>query len=294
MKIPGKDHWFGRAVFVSLLVHLLLFLLVAWTLGIPWLAGSVPDAEEAASEPIVFELEQAPQVVETPESARQEKPPEKSKYASDKNARAQNESSPSDLALGDAYSDGLVDFPQAPELPQQMQNPAKQSGPNANDTPREENAVERGVSPSSFSRDFLTQSPQEAERNARGQRELLRPRSHQTSQRAPNMGPFSINTYEWDFAPYMLKLKRTIERNIFPPPAFTYMGIISGQSLVKFRISRSGKLISMEVLDYQGHKSLMTTSVKAVEVSAPFAPLPSDFPEEYLEVTGKFEYLTIR
>jgi len=294
MKPNKKDHWFGRAVFFSLLLHLFLFLLVAWSLGIPWLAGSEPVPDEQASKPIVFDLEQPPQVVETPESARRDKPPEKAKYASDKNARAQNESSPNELALGEAYSNGVVDFPQAPEMPRQATNPGEQSGPNASKTPREQAPVDRGISPSSFSRDFLTQAPQDAERHANGQNELVRARSKQTSTRAPNMGPFSINTYDWNFAPYMLKLKRTIERNIFPPPAFTYMGIISGESLIKFRISRSGKLISMEVLDYKGHKSLMTTSVKAVQVSAPFDPLPSDFPEEYLEVTGKFEYLTIR
>jgi hypothetical protein len=34
----------------------------------------------------------------------------------------------------------------------------------------------------------------------------------------------------------------------------------------------------------------MVTSSNAIEVSAPFLPLPRDFPEDYLEVTGKFIY----
>jgi len=35
----------------------------------------------------------------------------------------------------------------------------------------------------------------------------------------------------------------------------------------------------------------MLTSYNAVDVSAPFPRLPVDFPETYLEVTGKFFFL---
>ena len=46
----------------------------------------------------------------------------------------------------------------------------------------------------------------------------------------------------------------------------------------------------LEVLEYIGHKTLMETSVRAIEVSAPFKPLPVDFPEDYLEITAQFYY----
>jgi outer membrane biosynthesis protein TonB len=107
------------------------------------------------------------------------------------------------------------------------------------------------------------------------------------------MGGFSLNTYQWDFAPYMLWLKNHVQRNIFPPAAFTRMGIISGNTVLRFRISRDGVLQGMELAGYEGHKSLMETSVRAIQLSAPFRALPKDFPEDYLEVTAHFEY-TIR
>jgi hypothetical protein len=115
-----------------------------------------------------------------------------------------------------------------------------------------------------------------------------------TASRAPELGSFSLNTYAWEYAPYLLWLKNRIQRNIHPPPAFTHMGIISGQTILRFRLSREGTLENLELLDYRGHKSLMETSVRAVQVSVPFRPLPRDFPEAFLEITARFDYVINR
>jgi hypothetical protein len=88
----------------------------------------------------------------------------------------------------------------------------------------------------------------------------------------------------------MLELKRRVQRNIHPPSAFKDLGLISGETLLRFKIYPNGMLKDLEILNYQGHKSLMITSSNAVEISAPFPPLPREFPEDYLEVTGKFIY----
>jgi hypothetical protein len=109
--------------------------------------------------------------------------------------------------------------------------------------------------------------------------------------RALDMGGLSFNTYDWNFAPYLLELKRIIRSNIFPPIAFTRLGMISGETLLRFRIYPSGEMQNLVILGYRGDKSLMKTSYSAVEISAPFPKLPPDFPEPYLEVTGKFLYL---
>ena len=108
--------------------------------------------------------------------------------------------------------------------------------------------------------------------------------------RAEDQGGLSFNTYAWEWAPYMLMLKERIQRNIFPPIAFTRLGAISGASLLRFRIYPDGHMERLAILDYQGDKSLADTSYNAVSISAPFPPLPENFPESYLEVTGKFIY----
>ena len=61
--------------------------------------------------------------------------------------------------------------------------------------------------------------------------------------------------------------------------------------LERFRITRDGQLIGQKILGYEGEKALIETSKRAVEVSAPFWPLPDDFPQDYLEVTARFYYI---
>ena len=87
-------------------------------------------------------------------------------------------------------------------------------------------------------------------------------------------------------------MKKKLKSNIYPPAIFTYMGGISGETTVTFRVWPDGKMTDLIVLGFNGHRTLMETSVTAVEKSSPFRPLPGDFPEEYLELTWTFFYYT--
>ena len=108
--------------------------------------------------------------------------------------------------------------------------------------------------------------------------------------RALERGGLQLSTYAWNFAPYMQYLKRHIDRHIYPPRAFE-LGMIDGMTRVKFRIWRDGRLEGPELIDYEGSELLRDTSLEAVKLSADFKPLPPDFPDEYLDITGTFEYL---
>jgi outer membrane biosynthesis protein TonB len=237
-------------------------------------------------DPLVFTL------AETPESARREKPPEKAEHVSDKNAVAQNSSAPQNLPLGKPFAEGVSpDAVAAPQPPENKTDPnhATPANSSSNNKASSEEYYRSENFASSFRREFLTggqSSPPQYVRAPEAGAENLQ-------SRAPDIGGFSLNTYQWDFAPYMLWLKNHVQRNIHPPAAFTRMGIISGKTVLRFRISRDGILQGMELAGYEGHKSLMETSVRAIQLSAPFRALPHDFPEDYLEVTAHFEY-TIR
>jgi hypothetical protein len=111
---------------------------------------------------------------------------------------------------------------------------------------------------------------------------------------AKRRGALSFNVYNWDFAPYMLAMKREVESHLFPPYAFTHMGAISGTNVVRFIVLRDGRVRDLVVLDSDAHGSLDLTSLRAIEMSLPFMPLPSSFPEEYLEVTAHFAYVVDR
>jgi outer membrane biosynthesis protein TonB len=92
----------------------------------------------------------------------------------------------------------------------------------------------------------------------------------------------------------MLALKQRIGRNIFPPLAYTMLGMIDGDTMLRFKIYPNGRLADLELLGYRGHRTLMETSRSAVTISAPFPALPADFPKPYLEVTARFSYFVKR
>jgi len=106
-----------------------------------------------------------------------------------------------------------------------------------------------------------------------------------------NKGGIKFNTYAWDFAPYMLQLKQKVQSNINPPYAFTRLGAIDGNTLIRFKIMQDGSLKDLEVIGSDAHYTLDDTSTRAITYSAPFIPLPKNFPESYLEITALFSYL---
>jgi outer membrane biosynthesis protein TonB len=283
-KKRSAQNIFRLALLISVLLHLLAFVFVGLVLPLSTIALQTAEAAKADRPPLVFTL------AETPESARRAKPPENAEHVSDKNAVAQNAEAPQNLPIGKPFAEGVS--PNATAAPQPPAN-AVQPEPAVSENPSREEAAsaEEGIRAarvsSNFRREFLTGSQRSTPQR------LSETGMENQQSRAPEIGGFSLNTYEWDFAPYMLWLQKHVQRNIYPPPAFTHMGIISGRTMLRFRINRDGTLLGMELLGYDGHKTLMETSVRAVQLSAPFRGLPKDFPEDYLEVTGHFEY-TVR
>lgn len=244
--------------------------------------SAMPDEKR-----IAFEL------VETPEDARTDIPPEETNLVSDKNARAR------DMREGDTgadlpYSEGDLDVKNMPSDATVAQGRPEQPGvESSSETTSSNREYSYQVAPSSssgsetsFSREALLGRPQ------RNTRQSSRIRYDQRNNSARDIGGFSLNTYAWDFAPYLLELKDSIQRNVFPPPAFTQLGF-GGTNTIQFRINPDGKLEGPWLLNSRGEKALIETSKKAVIFSAPFRPLPKDFPEEYLVVTAKFDYFVM-
>ena len=275
-----KEHRLLWALILSLLLHLIFLLLYSKWGEIEIL--KLPDSVNKKSEKqIAFEI------VETPEESRSKIPPKKAQLLSDKNALAK------DLVKKDMgtenlpYSKGVADAKVFPE--------AKKSGSDKNYFGK---TLLSGEKSHQNLKGFIPQAQSRGE-NTEFSRELLLggkkvpPKNSLYDQRqssAKDIGGISFNTYAWDFAPYLLELKRRIERNIYPPPAFTYLGF-GGKNVIRFRIALDGSLDNLQVLEYEGEKALVRTSQKAVEMSAPFRPLPEDFPEKYLEVTATFSYI---
>jgi len=260
----------------------------------------MPAAEE---DPIVFDLvqpdlkRQPREVIETPEDAKVVEKQENADFLSDKNAVAQNDESPADLETGEAFARGDFDAPELP-TPQGPQGEQGQKSPPEKEASEAKEASDEQAdkpdyyvynTPNDFRPEYLVKPRTTDEEGV--PESTHRARYDNEQSKAPEMGALSFNTYNWDFAPYMIALKRKIEPNIFPPAAFFRLGLINGESFIRFKIYPDGEMRDLEVVSYEGHKTLMETSYRAVEISAPFLHLPYDFPEDYLEVTARFTYL---
>ena len=285
-----------QVILLSLLLHALF--LALWNAAVEFSpAQLMPLPAIPKSAPLVFDLQRPdrPQeVIATPADAPTTTTPRKADFLSDKNALARNQQpAPADVPLsaspfsrGDLESHDLLPQPPQPEKEASGKPEAKpaetekeQEAP-ANDLPENENAPIAGQrQPETGAR---TRNPFQLDLPGV-------PHNHIDS-KAAESGGLSFNTYNWDFAPYMLALKERIGRNIFPPLAFSKLGMIDGDTLLRFKIYPDGRLADLELLTYTGHKTLMETSRFAVTASAPFPNLPANFPESYLEVTAKFSY----
>ncbi len=283
-------------IVVSVLLHIVIFLLFegAVKLNLIGLDPVVPVTPQ--NDPIVFDLEQPQKpkkVVETPDNAKIVEQQKKADYLSDKNALARNPEADPKAPEGDAFSKGIYETHELPVQPGVTGDDRTQPRQEGAQQGEEKRKLSDYIDKSDvFTGEFLKK---EQEEKRKGQTERLPTVFHNnTLSKALDRGGLSFNTYNWEFAPYMIGLKAKIRRNIFPPLAFTKLGIIDGETLVKFRIYPNGELRLLTVLDYKGHKTLMETSTNAVKSSAPFQPLPENFPEDYLEVTGKFMYFVTR
>lgn len=108
------------------------------------------------------------------------------------------------------------------------------------------------------------------------------------------IGKLALSTYAWEYAPYMKSWLRFLQSHWYAPPAYTELGLIQGQTIVRFRIYPDGHMEGLKVLYHEGHESLKQSSINAVKASFPFKPLPKDFPDPYLEVTLRMMYPSLR
>lgn len=251
----------------------------------------MPTAIPKVSEPLQIEFVDAQDV---PAQQRPETP-----LASHQNQNAQdlNDSNLPEGAV--PFSEGVSQnkeaFETTMESPQASTGSQEQLPTDPASAKTEEHIAEEGFD---FA-EVLKQDPKRAQRAQEravfgpmgAPKEAVAYENSQSS--ALDRGGLQLSTYAWDYAPYMAYLKRHIDRHIFPPRAFD-LGLIDGTTRVKFRIYKDGRLEGPFLLDYKGSDMLKNTSLKAIELSAPFRDLPQDFPDEFLEIVGTFEFIILR
>ena len=94
---------------------------------------------------------------------------------------------------------------------------------------------------------------------------------------------------EPDFGPYMKEIERRIKMNWDPPK-----GNNSASVKTKFRIAKDGRLLSYEITQSSGIASTDRAAVNAIQMTAPFRPLPSDYKGEWIDIEFTFDYNVLR
>jgi TonB family protein len=269
---------------ISIGIHLLLILL----LKLPnekAPTARVDEWDEHQAKGLVFEL------IEVPERVPREKPRDETNLVSDKETRAADLHAEDTHDSADPSSNGDMEIrqyeqPEVASVYEEALAAGTESAPP--DLPGAGEDME-GVGPamSGGRIDYL----EEMRAGLPDQRSPRSTRYKNPSAGGARRGGFSFNTYNWDFAPYMLAMKRKVESNLRPPYAFTHMGAVSGTNIVRFIVLPDGRIRGLEILGSDAHFSLDQSSIRAIQLSAPFLPLPTGFPEAYLEVTAHFSYL---
>lgn len=102
-------------------------------------------------------------------------------------------------------------------------------------------------------------------------------------------GDYSLNTYEWNYGPWMHRFVQDLHRNWFAPFAYR-LGVIWGVTRVRLVVEKDGRPSAMEIVEVEGHDSLHKASIAALQAFAPYAPLPGGFPEEHLVILLSLHY----
>lgn len=90
---------------------------------------------------------------------------------------------------------------------------------------------------------------------------------------------------EPDFGPYMRELQRRIKMNWDPPK-----GNESKRVVLLFKIAKDGRLLSVRVFKSSGLPSADKAALNAVELTAPFRPLPAEYRNSSIDIQFTFDY----
>lgn len=302
------------ALAVSIIIHIILFLLYKPIAGISGLLD-LQTPQSVEEEPLTFELvepERPTELVETPADAAVDAPPEDAAFLSDKNARAQDMMTNESLMEGLSYSEGLSPLktfagaqPAIPNITQtQEEQKQGQEGDKNNRQPveGEESPYDRGEA-ELYSEAFSAMAQKKFDKNVLqgAQSPSSNPNSFsddvdwdQRESSARDLGGVSLSTYNWDYAPYILYMKKRIRNHLYPPQAFVQLGAISGQVTLSFILKRDGSVRDLKFIGNRGHNAFIEPSLNSIKASDPFKSLPNTFPDPYLELTWTFVYSVYR
>ncbi|PWU03466.1 MAG: hypothetical protein C5B53_00430 [Candidatus Melainabacteria bacterium] len=86
-------------------------------------------------------------------------------------------------------------------------------------------------------------------------------------------------------ANYLKELHKRLKRAWSPP-----IGTSSGRAEILFRLKRDGQLCSIKLATSSGDPAVDDSAMTAISTCAPYAHLPAEYPQEYLDLRYTFNY----
>lgn len=102
-------------------------------------------------------------------------------------------------------------------------------------------------------------------------------------------GDISLSTTAWEWAPWLQAFRRKLLATWTAPLGY-HLGLIHGWTLLEVVIDPGGTVRSTRVLGEEGNSAFRESSLSAITRSAPYLPLPADFPDETLVLTIHMGY----
>lgn len=130
---------------------------------------------------------------------------------------------------------------------------------------------------------------------APGNSDIHQPAMDNPQGNAALSGDVSLNTTAWEWSPWIQRFGRRLMSVWTAPPAY-YLGVLKegGWTVVELEIARSGEVLRMDVLEEQGHPSLIRAATSALRSISPMEALPADFPEKTLILRVRMVYPKFR
>ena len=128
-----------------------------------------------------------------------------------------------------------------------------------------------------------------------GHSDMRQPEMNNPAGNAALTGDVSLNTTQWEYAPWLQRFGRKLMQTWYAPTAY-YMGILKdgGWAVIEIEIAPNGELLRLDLLEQQGHPSLIRQATGALRAMAPMEKLPADFPEKTLVLRIRMIYPKIR
>ena len=96
---------------------------------------------------------------------------------------------------------------------------------------------------------------------------------------------FASNSTTPDFGPYMREVQWKIKKNWEPPK-----GTETQSAVALFKIHKDGNISNIQIIKSSGIKEYDDKAITAIQLTAPFRPLPQEYTQNSVDIQFTFDY----